>query len=135
MFVEAKGLPTNFTRWSVWRHLSNYTEKEREHRLETYFKFVFVWEPLERLLSAYKDRLIKHARTTEDVRKVIVQFFRPWDFEPKGKNFVRFGEFIQYLSDNEARNMHWRQYEKLCHPCVTISLVTWRPWKRTPLSY
>ena len=40
------------------------------------------------------------------------------DFEPEGKNFVRFQEFIQYFSDNKTRNAHWQQYEKLCHTCV-----------------
>ena len=118
MFVEARGLRTSITRWNAWRHLSNYTEKERKNRLETYFKFVFVREPLERLLSAYKYRLIKHERTTTDVRKEIVKNFRPREFEPEGKNFVSFGEFIRYISDNNTTNTHWRQYEQLCHPCV-----------------
>ena len=118
MFVEARRLRTSATRWDVWRHISNYTEKERKHRLKTYFKFVFVREPLERLLSAYKDRLVKHATTTIDERKEIVKKFRPWEFEPEGKNFVSFVEFIGYISDNNTINPHWRQYEKLCHPCV-----------------
>ena len=25
---------------------------------------------------------------------------------------------MQYFSNDVPRNQHWRQYEKLCHPCV-----------------
>ena len=32
--------------------------------------------------------------------------------------YVSFSEFIQYFSSNISRNQHWRQYEKICHPCV-----------------
>ena len=118
VLAQARGIPHKITRWNVWRHFSNYTVKERKQRLQTYFKFVFVREPLQRLLSAYKDRIIRHSLAYRKLRKEIVQALRPQDYEPKGKNFVSFREFIQYYSDNKSRDHHWRQYEKLCHPCV-----------------
>ena len=102
----------------MWKHLSDYTEEERAKRLKTYFKFVYVREPLQRLLSAYKDRFIRLPGYSKNMRKDIVQALRPQDFQPEGENFVSFSEFIQYYSNNISRNGHWRQYEKLSHPCV-----------------
>ena len=118
VLAQSRGLAKNTDRWEIWKRLSKCTDEERWERLKTYLKFVFVREPLQRLVSAYRDRLIKHHSTTRDVRQEIVQAFRPQDFEPEGKNVVSFREFIQYFSDNKTRNQHWRQYEKLCHPCV-----------------
>ena len=108
----------NINRWIMWNRLSNYTEEQRSQRLKTYFKFVFVREPLQRMVSAYKDRFLNHLPYTADIRKEIVKALRPQDYEPEGENFVSFPEFIQYFSDNKTRNQHWRQYEKICHPCV-----------------
>ena len=102
----------------MWKRLSNYTEEQRSLRLKTYLKFLFVREPLQRLLSAYKNTFIQVPKYTKDIRKVIVNDLRPQDFEPNGKNYVSFSEFIQYFSNDISRNQHWRQYEKLCHPCV-----------------
>ena len=107
-----------FNRWDIWKRWDSYTEEERSQRLKTYFKFVFVREPLQRLLSAYKDRLIKHSHEYKLVQEEIVRALRPQDFNTQGNNFVSFPEFIQYYSDNKTRDQHWRQYEKLCHPCV-----------------
>ncbi|KAJ7348760.1 Carbohydrate sulfotransferase 14, partial [Desmophyllum pertusum] len=48
----------NIHQWDLWRWLYQYTEEEWTQRLQTYFKFVFVREPLNRLLSAYKNKFI-----------------------------------------------------------------------------
>ena len=118
VMANARGLRKGKPRWIMWKHLSDYPKEERSKRLNAYFKFVFVREPLQRLLSAYKDWFIRLPGYTKDIRKDIVQALRPRDFEPEGENFVSFSEFIQYYSNNISRNHHWRQYEKLSHPCV-----------------
>ena len=105
-------------RWNLWKHLNNYTEEETSKRLKTYFKFMFVREPLQRMLSAYKDKFIHEHSYSVAIRNEIVKAIRPEDYDPKGRNFVSFLEFIQYYSDNKTRDHHWRQYEKICHPCV-----------------
>ncbi|KAJ7385576.1 Carbohydrate (chondroitin 4) sulfotransferase 13 [Desmophyllum pertusum] len=118
VLARPRGITPLIKRWDMWRHFSNYTEEERSQRLQNYFKFVFVREPLQRLLSAYKDKFIRHAEYSKDIRKVIVQALRPQEFEPRGENFVSFSEFIQYFSENVTRDKHWGQYEQLCHPCA-----------------
>lgn len=118
VIAKSREIKPGVNRWIMWKRLSNYTEEERNQRLKTYFKFVFVREPLQRLLSAYKNKFLQIPSYTKDLRKEIVQSLRPQDLKPEGKNFVKFKEFIQYFSNNMSRNQHWRQYEKLCHPCV-----------------
>ena len=105
-------------RWDVFPRFSEYSEKERSLKLKTYFKFFFVREPLERLLSAYKHKFVQTPHYSKEIRKVMVQALRPQDYEPHGENFVSFSEFVQYFSSNVSRNQHWRQYEKICHPCA-----------------
>ena len=104
----------------LWRRLNEYQEKEKSILLKTYFKFVFVREPLHRLLSAFKDKFIgKNRNFSKNIRKIIVKAFRPKDFDPNGDNNITFAEFVQYYSRNTiSRNPHWRQYGDLCHPCV-----------------
>ena len=79
---------------------------------------MFVRGPLHRMVSAYKHRFLLTPGETRDVCKEIVKEFRPESYDPDGKNVVSFPEFIQYFSDNKTRDQHWRQYEKICHPCV-----------------
>lgn len=118
VIAKSHEIKPGINRWIMWKRLSNYTEEERNERFKTYFKFVVVREPLQRLLSADKKKFLQIPSYTKDLRKEIVQALRPQDFKPEGKNFVKFKEFIQYFSDNMSRNQHWRQYKKLCHQCV-----------------
>ena len=122
VLYQPRGISPRINRWNVWRRLQNYTEEERSQRLKMYFKFLFVREPLQRILSAYKfifgEKLAHHFRH-RNVRKNIVRALRYQDFETEG-NGITFSELLKYFADreNEPRNQHWRQYEKLCHPCV-----------------
>ena len=121
ILAKGRGLQKGVSvhRWTEWRRLHEYTEKERFIRLQTYFKFLFVREPLGRLLSAYKDKFIGINRIySTRLRKRLVKQFRPKDFKKDGSNYVSFSEFVQYLSKNRPRDQHWRQYEQLCHPCA-----------------
>ena len=118
LLKQVLGFPPNASRWDAFPRFSEFSEEERSFKLKTYFKFFFVREPLERLLSAYKHKFIRNPNYTKKIRKIMVQALRPQDYEPQGKNVVSFSEFIQYFSSNISRNQHWRQYEKICHPCV-----------------
>ena len=43
----------------VLSRLNKYNAEERRYRLQNYFKFMFVREPLERLVSAYRDKVLR----------------------------------------------------------------------------
>ena len=108
---------------SLWRRLSEYRGEEKSLRLRTYFKFIFVREPLHRLLSAFKDKFINEKDRQyidyKNIRKKIVKALRPRDFHPNGENNITFSEFVQFYSRNfTTPNVHWRKYDDLCHPCV-----------------
>jgi len=122
---DLRGLDKNIKkihRKNLWPRLSQYTDKQRSERIQTYFKFLFVREPLHRLLSAYKDKIIgRDRRYGKRTRKQIVKAYRPHDYKPNGDHNninITFAEFIQYFSNDVPRDQHWRQYEQLCHPCV-----------------
>ena len=111
-------------RWDFFRRLGSYTEEERLLRLQSYFKFLIVREPLQRLLSTFKERYIDGAplrHLDRHNRKLIVSHLRPNDPNPEGKHGdydVSFSEFVQYFAGNVSRYPPCRQYEKICHPCV-----------------
>ncbi|KAG5830830.1 hypothetical protein ANANG_G00314730 [Anguilla anguilla] len=75
---------------------------EINHRLNSFLKFLFVREPFERLVSAYRNKFtLKALRSGAD---------------------VRFPEFARYLADPATRrdgplNEHWAPVHSLCHPC------------------
>ncbi len=105
--------------------LNSYTVAEIKYRLKHYFKFMFVREPLERLLSAYRNKFTVSYNNYFPQRygKYIIKKFRK---NPSAKSLrmgqdVRFQEFLKYILDAETPkpfNAHWRQYYKLCHPCL-----------------
>ena len=118
LLKQVHGFPPKSSRWDSFPRFSEFSEEERSFKLKTYFKFFFVREPLQRLLSAYKHKFVRTPDHSKDIRKTMVQALRPQDYEPQGENFVSFSEFVQYFSSNISRNQHWRQYEKICHPCA-----------------
>lgn len=125
---DLRGLDKNVGVYSknLWRCLYQYTEEERSKRIETYFKFLFVREPLHRLLSAYKDKFMRRDRTaSKTAREQIVKAYRPQDYKPNYNDInITFAEFIQFFSNDVPRNPHWLQYEKLCHPCgITYDFI------------
>ena len=58
VLARPRGNNLRINRWVLWKHLTNYAEDERNTRLKTYFKFMFVREPLHRMVSAYKYRFL-----------------------------------------------------------------------------
>ena len=116
----------NHTNAKYWIHdarnfkfLDDYPRDEAERMLKTYFKFVFVREPFERLLSAYLDKFNSgNPDFHNNYGKEIVRRYRPGS-RPEDKN-ITFDEFVNYVINigNGYWNEHWQTYDKLCHPCA-----------------
>merc|ERR1712018_349430 len=81
---------------------------------------------MERLLSAYRNKFAKKYNKYFPKRygRAIIRQYRD---RPTNESLffghdVKLEEFIQYLIDHrtsrEPFNAHWREYYKLCHPCV-----------------
>lgn len=109
------------------RMLSEFSAPEINQRLRSYLKFIFVREPFERLVSAYRNKFTRSYNTAFHNRygTKIIRRHR-WNPEPealKKGNDVSFPEFIQYLVDPRTRreepyNEHWERVHSLCHPCL-----------------
>lgn len=105
---------------SSMKLLSSYSDHEISYRLKNYFKFMFVRHPLDRLLSAFRNKFEEHFKTFEAKYGVqIVRNFRPNPpAHPKGDD-VTFAEFLAYVAStsNNLLNEHWSSYIDLCQPC------------------
>ena len=108
------------------KKLSSYKPKDIKRILRNYLKVMFVRHPLERLLSAYRNKFTTSYNEYFHAHygRKIVRLYRKKATRAslqKG-NDVKFHEFVKYLIDlrssAEAVNAHWREYYKLCHPCV-----------------
>lgn len=107
--------------------LSNYSLEERKKILKTYRKFMFVREPFERLLSAYRDCFYGEFKTTSDYWKKYHEFIREVLSNGSGRHKdtlngdVSFEQFATYLvlrrKEGKLFQEHWREQHKLCHPC------------------
>ncbi|XP_030632955.1 carbohydrate sulfotransferase 11-like isoform X2 [Chanos chanos] len=109
------------------RTLSEYSTAEINQRLRTYLKFLFVREPFERLVSAYRNKFTRSYNTAFHKRygTKIIRRHRP---EPRPEALERgddvsFAEFVYYLVDpstqrEEPFNEHWERVHSLCHPCL-----------------
>ncbi|EFN86856.1 carbohydrate sulfotransferase 11 [Harpegnathos saltator] len=119
----------------TFERLSNYTLPEIEKKLAAYDKLIVVRHPLERLLSAYRNKLeAKHEKSAKYFQsrfgKKIVKKYRPNATEESLRNGddVTFREFVDFVTDNSengTRNEHWRPIYELCQPCtVNYNLVS-----------
>ena len=107
--------------------LGDYREAEASHRLETYRKYMFVRHPLERILSAYRDKFTKRNKYTirfhHKYGRNIIRRYRksPNEWSLRSGSDVTFAEFIKYLGHlRDVRgsfNPHWEPFYRRCDPC------------------
>lgn len=102
--------------------LGDFNASRRDEMIKTYFKFLFVRHPLERLVSAYRHRVIGERSDLHRRYGVhIVKKYRGLNSsKPVQGNDVTFREFIRYLLDTKAKymNAHWKPIFNICHPCL-----------------
>ncbi|XP_063073196.1 carbohydrate sulfotransferase 11 isoform X2 [Engraulis encrasicolus] len=109
------------------RTLSQYSIGEINRRLKSYLKFLFVREPFERLVSAYRNKFTLRYNTSFHRRygTKIVRRYRQNATEEALRSGadVTFREFAEYLTDPATQregplNEHWQTVHSLCHPCL-----------------
>ncbi|XP_037554263.1 carbohydrate sulfotransferase 14 [Nematolebias whitei] len=102
--------------------LSSLKPEEIRYRLMYYFKFMFVREPMERLLSAYRNKFGEIKSYQKKYGVEIIKRYRKGrakDPSVTGDD-VTFGEFVRYLLDEDVERMneHWMPMYNLCQPCA-----------------
>jgi len=95
-------------------------EAHRAWRFDSYFTFLFVREPLERLVSAYRDKVLENPGYLVDTD--IVRKYRPREYRASVKRYnVTFAEFVRYVLDERAAgrvlDRHWIPQNELCRVC------------------
>lgn len=104
--------------------LDNYSTNEIRLKLQTYKKIVFVREPLERVLSAYRNKFttVFHRKIFNQRvgKKIITMYRKNLTKEVTDDDHVTFNEFVKYLiglSPMEKPDIHWDQQYNICTPC------------------
>ncbi|XP_078515934.1 carbohydrate sulfotransferase 14 [Lissotriton helveticus] len=99
--------------------LADMKAEEIRYRLKHYFKFMFVREPMERLLSAYRNKFGEIKEYQMRYGTEIVKRYRKNPGQSRGDD-VTFSEFLWYLIDEDVEKMneHWMPMYNLCQPCA-----------------
>ncbi|XP_054246500.1 carbohydrate sulfotransferase 14 [Indicator indicator] len=92
---------------------------EISYRLKHYYKFIFVRNPMERLLSAYRNKFGEIKEYQQKYGVEIVRRYRKSGGSSAGDD-VTFSEFLRYLLDEDVERMneHWMPIYNLCQPCA-----------------
>jgi len=107
------------------RYLDELPAAGVKYRLKNYKKVLFVRDPLERLLSAYRNKFLQKGNDyfKEKFGRKIVKLYRenPSEKSLTNGHDVQFPEFVQYFLDLSSKqheyNEHWAPIFDLCHPC------------------
>ncbi|XP_041651985.1 carbohydrate sulfotransferase 9-like [Cheilinus undulatus] len=104
--------------------LKDYSLTGVRERLNSFIKVLFVREPFQRLVSAYRDKFENQNEYYHTLfGRAIINKYRK---KPAAKavltgDGVTFREFVHYLLDPSrpvGRDIHWEPISSLCHPCV-----------------
>ena len=106
--------------------LAKLSPAQRNYRLNNYFKFVVVRNPLERLLSAYRNKILRNEAEALLFKRlsadVVRKYRRP---DPSTSNSTTnsqhptFPEFIDYINSQSVNELddHFQPISDICHPC------------------
>lgn len=105
--------------------VKQFPPEQAQKMLRTFYKFMFVREPFERLLSAYKDKFVHPRAFDKDPyitvfgKKIISNYRYNVTQEALQSGYgVKFPEFIQYILDMGVReDWHWANYDDVCGIC------------------
>ena len=125
-YLVPEKLDTSFLHTSL-------TDEDRIHKIRSYYKFTIVRNPLERLLSAFLDKIappLNHEKPSDAYtmrlhKREILQKYRPQDLErwseanEKYELNVSFSDYIRWIidSDNALLNEHFAPIIEDAHPC------------------
>ena len=107
--------------------LIDLSDEQRRYRLKNYYKFVIVRNPMERLVSAYKNKLDSD-NTVNFFKALQMDIIRNYR---KKRKYVKSGsrlktvwhptfmEFIDYMVETPYEDMddHFLQVTEICQPC------------------
>lgn len=104
--------------------LARLSPAQRNYRLDNYFKFLVVRNPVERLLSAYRNKIVRDdaALFFRRIRADVVRRYRRPEGARRNSSSTRyptFPEFIDYINSLTVNDLddHFQPVSDICHPC------------------
>ncbi|XP_077970830.1 carbohydrate sulfotransferase 9-like [Styela clava] len=95
---------------------------EINKRLNNYYRIMTVREPLERVVSAYIDKMLPdgtgekyYEKISKTIHKKFAKNKNTKYFQPGSASFEEFVDSI--LSNPKQHDIHWRSYSDICDPC------------------
>ena len=86
-----------------------------------YFTFTVVRHPFDRVLSAYRDRILKGCsyQAKTHIPKMLESSAIKYDKKGCVATFPTFRQFVEYILTDEGRDAdHWNRYSAACAPCL-----------------
>ena len=85
-----------------------------QRQIKNYFKYIVVRNPLERIVSAYHEKIARKRvpQHYQILQKKILQ-----QYGNNSSQFPSFSEFIDYLLHSKPSDPHFMPTTKLCDPC------------------
>ncbi|XP_043942839.1 carbohydrate sulfotransferase 9-like [Protopterus annectens] len=105
----------NIHRSILIKNLTSYSLQKQLFLLQNYTKIMFSRNPLERLVSAYRDKFLHendYYSTT-----VANKIKRKYRHKSNDNSTVTFKEFIRYVVEENNNDIHWMPMFQLCQPC------------------
>ena len=85
--------------------------------IETSNSFMFVRHPIGRVLSAYKNKVLrKLPYRMKALVRLILEYHGMKNQNPEIAN-VTFPQFVDWITNTGSVNNHWRSFIDICHPC------------------
>ncbi|XP_021343958.1 carbohydrate sulfotransferase 11-like [Mizuhopecten yessoensis] len=106
---------------SKMKFLKGYSAENQKRILTEYKKYIIVRNPLERILSAYRNKLMGKVPFRKTGKEIIKRYRSNATLKSlQNGDDVTFFEFVQYLTDDKTERFdhHWEKYTTLCHPCI-----------------
>ncbi|XP_020649362.3 carbohydrate sulfotransferase 8 isoform X2 [Pogona vitticeps] len=104
-------------RTNIIRRLNSYPSEKQAEFLNTYTKVMFSRHPFERLVSAYRDKLLHSEPYYSTTVANEIKAFAKKDQNTNEK--VTFQDFVNYILSRNPKvlDIHWKPMHLLCDPC------------------
>ena len=106
------------------KQLSDYSHKDIQMRMQTYFKFLVVRHPFDRLFSAYNQKFAGQEKSNKSLSPKYDQLIQEHfgyisNRDSKGRAVLSLAQFLELVLTEPERfkDIHWQTYESKCHPC------------------
>ena len=107
------------------KELAHYSKAEKLYRLKHYYKMMFVRHPFDRILSAYRDKLVaemfygKAGNYYKQLLPIILNRVRPDLLELQIDSvYLPFEDFLRFIEKGGQDRHVTPPYERKCQPCL-----------------